>query len=91
MIGIIGIGLRMLVQLSFQRAIRHVHFARLAVQFKEDRPQAVFAGFAGGEVLDDQPLARLDLDGNFFAALKSVEKGRRGNYAGVVVACTCFS
>ena len=52
--------------------------AGLAVQLEEDRPLAVGVRLADGQELDDQRLARLDLDEVLLARLGAEEEDRRG-------------
>ena len=61
-LGSLGIGHRTLADRRGQRAVDDLHFAWLAVELEKDRPHAVGVRFAHGEQLDDQRLARLDLD-----------------------------
>ena len=60
--------------LSCQRLVEDQHFARLAVQFEEHQPPAVFVRVADRQELDDQRLARLDIDAGFLARLHAVEE-----------------
>ena len=59
---------------GLERPIAHVDAARLAVELEEDRAAAVGMRIADGQELDDQRLARLDLDGDFLARLLAVEE-----------------
>ena len=63
------VGLRMSALDHPQRTIANIHFARLAVQFKKERASAIGMRFADGQKLDDERLARFDLDSDFFAGL----------------------
>ena len=60
----------------FERLVDDVDFAGLAVEFEEDGPRAVGVRATGREVLDDQPFARFDIDGDFVTWLLAVKEVR---------------
>ena len=57
--GIGRVGLRMGALDDAQRVVAHVDFARLAVQFKEERARAVGMRVAGGQKFDDERFSRI--------------------------------
>ena len=66
--GIAGIGLDARgAAFDFEAAVADGDFARLAVQFEEDRARAVGMRLADGEEFDDQRLAGLEFDGDLLA------------------------
>ena len=60
-----------------ERAVDDLDLAGLAVQLEEDGPLAVGVRLADGQELDDQRLARLDLDEVLGARLGAEEEDRR--------------
>src|SRR5262249_52937315 len=60
-----------------------VNLARLAVEFEEDSAMAVGMRLADRQELDDQRLSLFDINGGFRPRFESVQKGRRGEDAGV--------
>lgn len=64
--------------LCFDRQIGHRDFARLPVEFKEYGPGSVDMGITDRQKLDDQRLARLNVDRNFLAGFQAVEEIRSG-------------
>ena len=61
-----------------KRMIAHANFARLAVQFEEERARAIGMRLADGKKSHDQRFSGLDLDGDFLFRVAS-----RRNIAGV--------
>ena len=85
LLGVGGVGLGGLDAVGLQRLVDDGHIARLAVELEEDGARAVGMRLADRQELDDQRLARLDLDRDFLARLQAVEEDRRRQDAGVGV------
>ena len=85
--GIGRVGLDGLGRRCFQRAIDDGHVARLAVQLEEDGPRAVGVRLADRQELDDQRLARLDVDRDLLAR----SPGRRRRRASAARWCRSSS
>ena len=83
LVGVGWIGLGGLADGRGQRAVEDLDLARLAVELEEDRALAVGVRLAHGQQLDDQGLARLDLDLDLLARLGPEEEDRRGQDRGV--------
>ena len=73
-----------------QRAVAHVDFAGLSVQFEKERACAISVRFADGQKLDDQGLSGFDFDIDFFAGLQTIEKCGRGQNGHIRVGLAKF-
>ena len=69
--------------MRLQRTVDDVDLARLSVQLEEDGSMPVGMRIADRQELDNQGLARFDVDGRLFPRFETVEERRRGKDAGV--------
>ncbi len=82
---IAGVGLGLHFFLHVERRIGNLHFARITVQFKGQRAQAILVRRADVDELDVKRLAHLDVHGDFFARFESIKKCRTWQHGDVAV------
>jgi hypothetical protein len=71
--------------LGLQRLVLNAYFPRLTVQLEENRPLSLGVRLAHSEKLNDERLAGLKLDEDFFAGLHAIVKLGCGQNADVAV------